>query len=151
MRFISSTGGFHAHCILFAFPLCAGKNATDALATWFEADTVINARKSNQLGGGTTIRARARARARLCHETFMNDGVAALNSVRKKAVTPALEPLVEANTLLSGLGFESGGLAIAHSVHNGLTTLPETHHYLHGEKVPFGLLVQLVAEGKPSS
>ncbi len=121
----------------------------DALATWFEADTVINARKRNQLGGGTTIS--ARALARLCHETLMNDGLAALNSVRKKAVTPALERLVEANTLLSGLGFESGGLAIAHSVHNGLTTLPETHHYLHGEKVAFGLLVQLVAEGKPSS
>ncbi len=121
----------------------------DALATWFEADTVINARKRNQLGGGTTIS--ARALARLCHETLMNDGEAALNSVRKKAVTPALERLVEANTLLSGLGFESGGLAIAHSVHNGLTTLPETHHYLHGEKVAFGLLVQLVAEGKPSS
>ena len=49
------------------------------------------------------------------------------------------------------MGFESGGLAIAHSVHNGLTTLPETHHFLHGEKVAFGLLVQLVCEGKPTS
>jgi glycerol dehydrogenase len=58
---------------------------------------------------------------------------------------------VEANTLLSGLGFESGGLAIAHSIHNGLTTLAETHAYLHGEKVAFGLLVQLVCEGKPQS
>jgi len=32
-------------------------------------------------------------------------------------------------------------------VHNGLTTIPQTHHYYHGEKVAFGLLVQLVAEG----
>jgi glycerol dehydrogenase len=61
---------------------------------------------------------------------------------------PALERLVEANTLLSGLGFESGGLAVAHSVHNGLTTMPETHAYMHGEKVAFGLIVQLVLEGK---
>lgn len=121
----------------------------DALATWFEADTVINAEKANQLGGGTTIS--ARALAKLCYETLLNDGETALKSVQKKAVTPALERLIEANTLLSGLGFESGGLAIAHSVHNGLTTLAPTHHYLHGEKVAFGLLVQLVAEGKSPS
>jgi glycerol dehydrogenase len=63
-----------------------------------------------------------------------------------KSVTPALERIVEANTLLSGLGFESGGLALAHSVHNGLTAAAGTHSYLHGEKVAFGLLVQLVVE-----
>ena len=48
--------------------------------------------------------------------------------------------VVEANTLLSGLGFESGGLEAAHSIHNGLTRLPSTHHFYHGEKVAFGLL-----------
>jgi glycerol dehydrogenase len=51
--------------------------------------------------------------------------------------------------LLSGLGFESGGLAVAHSVHNGLTVAEQTHDYLHGEKVAFGLLVQLILEGQP--
>jgi glycerol dehydrogenase len=121
----------------------------DALATWFEADTVINAKKANQLGGATTIG--AGALARLCYETLLKDGETALQSIRNQAVTPSLERLVEANTLLSGLGFESGGLAIAHSIHNGLTTLAETHAYLHGEKVAFGLLVQLVCEGKPRS
>jgi glycerol dehydrogenase len=50
---------------------------------------------------------------------------------------------VEANTLLSGIGFESGGLASAHSVHNGLTALHETHTYYHGEKVAFGVLTGL--------
>ena len=62
-------------------------------------------------------------------------------------MTPALERLVEANTLLSGLGFESSGLAAAHAVHNGLTAARDTHPYFHGEKVAFGLLVQLVLEG----
>jgi glycerol dehydrogenase len=119
----------------------------DALATWFEAQTVIEAKKKNQLGGATTIS--AAALAHLCFETLINDGLTALRSVESKVVTPALERLVEANTLLSGLGFESGGLAIAHSVHNGLTTVPQTHRFMHGEKVAFGLLVQLIAEGKP--
>jgi glycerol dehydrogenase len=34
-------------------------------------------------------------------------------------------------------------------VHNGLTAAHDTHAYLHGEKVAFGLLVQLVLEGAP--
>jgi glycerol dehydrogenase len=119
----------------------------DALATWFEARTVIEARQPNQLGGATTIT--AGALARLCYQTLLEDGVAALAAVECGAVTPALERLVEANTLLSGLGFESGGLAVAHSVHNGLTVTPATHAFLHGEKVAFGLLVQLVVEGRP--
>ena len=38
----------------------------------------------------------------------------------------SLERLVEANILLSGLGFESSGLAAAHAVHNGLTAAPAT-------------------------
>ncbi|MBA3856908.1 MAG: glycerol dehydrogenase [Cyanobacteria bacterium PR.3.49] len=121
----------------------------DALATWFEAKTVIEARRANQVGGATTIS--AQALAKLCYETLLADGRAALTAVENATVTPALERIVEANTLLSGLGFESGGLAIAHSVHNGLTTVAETHSFMHGEKVAFGLLVQLVAEGKPQS
>ena len=58
---------------------------------------------------------------------------------------------MEANTLLSGLGFESSGLAAAHAIHNGLTVIPSTHAFFHGEKVAFGTLVQLILEGKPRS
>ena len=47
------------------------------------------------------------------------------------------------------MGFESSGLAAAHAVHNGLTTAAATHDYLHGEKVAFGLVTQLVLEGAP--
>ncbi len=46
----------------------------------------------------------------------------------------ALERVIEANTYLSGVGFESGGLAAAHAVHNGSTAIPDAHHYYHGEK-----------------
>lgn len=118
----------------------------DALATWYEARTVIEARKTNAVHGLSSLS--AAALAELCRDTLMADGVAAASAVDAGAVTPALERIVEANTLLSGLGFESGGLAIAHSVHNGLTTAPATHAFLHGEKVAFGLLVQLTVEGR---
>ncbi len=118
----------------------------DALATMFEARTCADARKKNQVGGASTIT--ALALADLCYETLLADSLQAIDAVKSCAVTPALERIIEANTLLSGLGFESGGLAIAHSVHNGLTTVRGTHKYLHGEKVAFGLLVQLIAEGQ---
>src|SRR5271165_4263825 len=117
----------------------------DALATLFEARTCVEGYVKNMRGGGSTRS--AAALAELCYKTLLEDGPAALQATRTKVVTPALERLVEANTLLSGLGFESSGLAAAHAIHNGLTVAPGTHHYLHGEKVAFGLLVQLVLEG----
>jgi len=119
----------------------------DALATWFEANTCVAGCVRNMRGGASTRS--ALALARLCYDTLLEDGAAALRAVQLQVVTPALERLVEANTLLSGLGFESSGLAAAHAVHNGLTAAPATHHYFHGEKVAFGLLVQLVLEGQP--
>jgi glycerol dehydrogenase len=117
----------------------------DALATWFEARTCVEGHVKNMRGGGSTRS--VAALAELCYKTLLEDGAAALRAVETKVVTPAIERWVEANTLLSGLGFESSGLAAAHAVHNGLTVAPGTHPHLHGEKVAFGLLVQLVLEG----
>jgi glycerol dehydrogenase len=119
----------------------------DALATWFEAKTCVDGRVRNMRGGASTRG--ALALANLCYRTLLEDGAEALRAVQTQVVTPALERLVEANTLLSGLGFESSGLAAAHAVHNGLTAAPPTHAYFHGEKVAYGLLVQLVLEGQP--
>lgn len=119
----------------------------DALATWWEADTVRRSCADNQLHGqplqtGTAL-------ARLCYQLLLDNGVEAVQASEAGVVTPALERIIEANTLLSGLGFESGGLAAAHSIHNGLTTQVETHSFLHGEKVSFGLITQMVLEGRP--
>lgn len=120
----------------------------DALATWVEARQVIEARATAMAGGHTTIAGEAIARK--CEETLFNYGVLAYESVKRKAVTPALEAVVEANTLLSGLGFESGGLAGAHAIHNGFTVLEgDIHHLTHGEKVAFGTMTQLVMEKRP--
>jgi glycerol dehydrogenase len=118
----------------------------DALATWFEAKTCADGNVRNMRGGASTQS--ALALAELCYRTLLSDGADALSAVREKVVTPALERVVETNTLLSGLGFESSGLAAAHAIHNGLTTVPQSHMFFHGEKVAFGVLVQLVLEGK---
>jgi len=121
----------------------------DALATFWETDTCYKSLKPNALTGGTPPTEVAYMISRLCYDTLLGYGVEAKLSVENKVATPALERVVEANILLSGLGFESGGLAAAHSVHNGLTVLPATHGKYHGEKVAFGTLVQMVMEGRP--
>ncbi|HCF71126.1 MAG TPA: glycerol dehydrogenase [Syntrophomonas sp.] len=118
----------------------------DALATWFEAESCRKTKSINEAGESGSLT--AYALARLCYDTLLEYGVAALVSCKANAVTPALEHVIEANILLSGLGFESGGLAMAHSIHNGLTVLPETHNYYHGEKVAIGVLASLFLSGK---
>lgn len=121
----------------------------DALATYYEARATAAANGSTTAGGVPTKA--ALALARLTHDILMADGVKAKVALDAGALTPAVENIIEANTLLSGLGFESGGLAAAHAVHNGLTLLPETRGALHGEKVAFGALVQLVLEDAPTT
>jgi glycerol dehydrogenase len=113
----------------------------DALSTWFEARSCNRTQSPNECGGyGTTVGLHI---AKLCYETLLTYGVAAKVANERHIVTPALEHIVEANILLSGIGFESAGLAAAHAIHNGLTALAETHSFYHGEKVAFGVLAGL--------
>ncbi len=119
----------------------------DALATYFEARACQASGASNCVGGKVTLA--AMSLARLCYETLLADGLKAKLAVERHVCTTAVENVIEANTYLSGVGFESGGLAGAHAIHNGLTAIPETHSLYHGEKVAFGTLVQLVLENAP--
>ena len=116
----------------------------DALATYFEARACMRSDAGTCAGGKVT--GAAMALARLCYDTLMSEGVKAKLALEAGACTESVEKVIEANTLLSGLGFESAGLAGAHAVHNGMTAMEETHAYYHGEKVAFGTLTQLVLE-----
>ena len=120
----------------------------DALSTWYEARTVMeNPEATNNLGTRPTMA--ATFLGELCARTLYAHGEAAVTAVQQHSVTDALECVVEANTLLSGVGFESGGLAVSHAVAQGLTVIPECHQqYLHGEMVAIGLLTQLVLENR---
>jgi glycerol dehydrogenase len=119
----------------------------DALATWFEARSCERTQSANECGGRCT--AAGLHLAKLCHETLLKYGATAKIACERHIVTPALDHIVEANILLSGIGFESAGLAAAHSIHNGLTALAETHPFYHGEKVAFGVLAGLQLTDAP--
>jgi glycerol dehydrogenase len=116
----------------------------DALATWFEANTCTKSMAKNLPGGVST--AAALSLARLCYDTLMEYGISAKIAVDNNALTPAVERVIEANTLLSGIGFESSGLAAAHGIHEGLHVLDGAGEKLHGELVAFGTITQMVLE-----
>ena len=87
----------------------------DALATYFEARACKNSGAATCAGGLAT--SAAMALAELCFHTLMEEGVKAKLALEAGACTPAAEKIIEANTLLSGIGFESGGLFVC--VDNG--------------------------------
>jgi len=120
----------------------------DALATWFEAKSCGDTQSENACGGLSSLT--GLNLARLCYDTLLQYGAIARIAAERHIITPALEHIVEANILLSGIGFESGGLASAHSIHNGLTALEETHAFYHGEKVAFGVLAGLQLTDAPT-
>ncbi len=111
----------------------------DGLCTWYEAEAAYKGRRTAIAGGVSTLA--AMNLAKLCGEILLEFGVDAKRDCELHAVTPAVEKVVEANTLLSGLGFESGGVATAHAIGNGLTTPAKA--FSHGERVAFGLAAQL--------
>jgi glycerol dehydrogenase len=120
----------------------------DALATWLEARATARSNSNTMAGGLPTLT--GTALAQLSWDVLWENALPAVDAVRDHQVTPAVEKVIEANTLLSGLGFESGGLAAAHAIHNGLTAVHATHGLAHGEKVNIGSLTQLVLEGAPT-
>lgn len=120
----------------------------DAMATYFEARACRQSGSNNQIGAKPT-RA-ASEMAALCWKYLKEDGLKAKQAVEAGVVTEALENIIEVNTYLSSVGFESGGLAAAHGIQKGFTVIPELHGTYHGENVAFCTLVQLVMENAPA-
>ncbi len=118
----------------------------DALATYFEARGCVEGYKDNFVGG--TFTKSSYALAELCYKTLLEDGALAVEAVKQQRVTKAVNNVIEANTLLSGIGFESNGVTGAHSVYYGFTVLPEHLQMYHGEFVAFGTIVLLLLENR---
>ncbi|KRL40403.1 glycerol dehydrogenase [Liquorilactobacillus nagelii] len=120
----------------------------DAMATNIEAKVTAQSYGVTYNGRGGVPTLAGRAIAAACEDTLWKHAYEAVEASKQNLVTPALENVVEANTLLSGLGFENGGLAAAHAVQDGFTAVKgDIHKLTHGEKVAFGTMVELVLEG----
>ncbi|MBD1382859.1 iron-containing alcohol dehydrogenase family protein [Bacillus sp. IB182487] len=119
----------------------------DTLAKWYEADVqmagIENKSVPLQVSHYT---------ARMCKDVLLQHSERAINAARAGVLNEDFMKVSEAIIMLGGMvggfGDHYGRIAAAHSIHNGLTVLKETHQALHGEKVAYGILVQLMLEGK---
>lgn len=119
----------------------------DAIATKYEAEACFRSGAKNFQGSTCTLT--ALALADLCHSILIEHGHAANLAARQNILTPSMEKVIEANILLSGLGFENGGETIAHAFSGSMGLITASNSSFHGEKVAVGLLVQLLMEDRP--
>jgi len=117
----------------------------DALATYFEATACSKSGAITLAGAGSSDI--ALVLSKLCFDTLIQYGVAALHAVRTGIANDAFDKVIQASIYLSGVGFESGGVAAAHAINDGFSSCPEAAHLYHGEIVGFGTLCMLMLEG----
>lgn len=120
----------------------------DALSCRFEVEACIESGSQNHVGGSPPNM--VKALCTLCHDTLLKNGTQALADAQNRRVTDAVETVVEAIKLQSAIGFENGGNAAAHAIHNGFTRASPVKGS-HGEIVAFSVIAQLFLEGKPLS
>ncbi|VVP86128.1 Glycerol dehydrogenase [Pseudomonas fluorescens] len=118
----------------------------DALTKKFEAEQCFKSNGVNMFGARPALSGLALARE--CYQVIRQYAEPALAQAGTGEVTPAFDHLIEAVLLMSGLGFESGGLSIAHAMTRGLSKVPGAQQQVHGWQVAYGLLVQLVLEDR---
>lgn len=116
----------------------------DALTKKFEAEQCLRAGGNNMFGARSSLSGVALAAA--CYDVLRRHAETALGEAGSGQPSRAFEELIEAVLLMSGLGFESGGLSIAHAMTRGLSKVPGVREAQHGLQVAYALLVQLALE-----
>ncbi|WP_017471275.1 iron-containing alcohol dehydrogenase family protein [Amphibacillus jilinensis] len=119
----------------------------DTLAKWYEADVLVKQLEHKPIPVNVAAHA-----ARLCHDVLLEHGAQAIQDHAEQKITRSfiqtVETIIMVGGMVGGFGERYGRIAGAHSIHNGLTVLPETHDKLHGDKVAYGILVQLALENR---
>lgn len=122
---------------------------SDSLAKWYEAEPIIRNDQNEDLSIMVKV---ALDHASYIKEILLHESRAAIESMESNTITSSFKNVIEAIIPLSGTvggyGGKYGRTAGAHAIHNGLSFIDETHSVLHGHKVAYGILVQLVLEGK---
>jgi glycerol dehydrogenase len=121
----------------------------DAIAKKYEAEGCLTG--TGRTPFGTRPLHTAIIIADACYHTLRTHAADALAAAERQQVNDALEAVVEATILMSGLGFENGGLSLAHSMTRGLVKARGAKDAIHGDQVAYGLLVQLAFEERDDS
>ncbi len=118
----------------------------DAISKKFEADGCLAGTGVTPFGTRPLLTAIAIADC--CYRTIRQHGAAAVSACKRNEVTPELEAVIEAAVLMSGLGFENGGLSLAHSLTRGTVKTRDAMNAIHGYQIAWALLVQWAAEAR---
>jgi glycerol dehydrogenase-like iron-containing ADH family enzyme len=120
----------------------------DALAKWYEGGASIVGAKNADMFDYIALQL-----AKTLHDQMFQKAKAAIGAMKDQKMTDALIDVINLNIYLAGLiqslGIKAVGNGIAHSIHDGLTVLKESHQLLHGLKVGYGIAAQMVILQKP--
>lgn len=118
----------------------------DTLAKWYESDVILS-QPEHQTNAFLLM---ARSAALNCRDNIVQHGLQAVSDIQAQSLTPIFTQIVETiiaiSGLVGGLGDSYARTTIGHAVHDKITIFPESHAYLHGEKVAYGVMVQLAFE-----
>lgn len=116
----------------------------DALAKWYEFSPYLE-RAEGALG--LLVKTQA---AKLSLESILNYGRQALRDNQQQQVTTALKNTIDAVIYIAGLANSVKDsiprAGIAHEIHDSMTHHSQFHHWLHGEKVGFALVIQALVQ-----
>jgi glycerol dehydrogenase len=120
-------------------PRTLASGIADAMAKWYEASVSSGA-------SGDGLVQQAVQQARVLRDQLLLEGAEALADPGSGAWIRVAEASALTAGLIGGIGGARCRTVAAHAVHNGLTQLQASHGALHGEKVGYGILVQLRLE-----
>jgi len=125
--------------VLQAPPRTLASGIADAMAKWYEASVSSGASEDGLVQQAVQM-------ARTLRDQLLLEGEEALRDPGGAAWRRVAEASALTAGLIGGIGGARCRTVAAHAVHNGLTQLGASHGHLHGEKVAFGILVQLRLE-----
>lgn len=122
----------------------------DTLTKWYEAEAII--RNSNDEKSQSLFVQSALNQSVFIRDILLNESIEAVQNSEAGIVTPSFTKTIEAIITLAGtvggFGGRYGRISGSHAIHNGLSFIEETHSILHGQKVAYGILVQLALEDR---
>jgi glycerol dehydrogenase-like iron-containing ADH family enzyme len=111
----------------------------DAIAKWYEASVSSG-------NSPATLTIAAVQQARVLRDILFQKSSNAIANIGGAEWRETIDATVLLAGVIGGLGGANCRTVAAHAVHNGLTHIPAAHNALHGEKVAYGILVQLRLE-----
>ncbi|MUH00982.1 iron-containing alcohol dehydrogenase [Scytonema sp. UIC 10036] len=111
----------------------------DALAKWYEAS--VSSGHSEQ-----TLIIAAVQQARVLRDILFQKSGTAIKQLGSEAWREVVDATVLLAGVIGGLGGAQCRTVAAHAVHNGLTHISKGSGSIHGDKVAYGILVQLRLE-----